>query len=171
MPEWLATFANLLTGWCPRYEKVPPTYRMVKWSNCGEATLHGPGKIWYWPLVTEKVDVNVQWKSLVTHVQTLTLRDGLSVSARTLTRWKPEDVIKCVSSEEDYADTVAETAQSVLVDVLTPCNHAMVKEAKALNVALTLAMQEELREIGVRVQKCKFTELCVSPAFRIINDA
>lgn len=171
MPEWLATIANLLTGWCPRYEKVPPTYRMVKWSRCKEATLHGPGCIWFWPLVTEKVDVNIQWKSLVTHVQTITLTDGTTVSARTLTRWKPEDILKVVNSEEDYADTVAETAQSVLVDVLGSCDSTFLKQSAALSVALTLAMQAELREIGVTVQKCKFTELCNSPAFRIINDA
>jgi hypothetical protein len=144
---------------------------MVKWSRCKEATLHGPGCIWFWPLVTEKVDVNIQWKSLVTHVQTITLTDGTTVSARTLTRWKPEDILKVVNSEEDYADTVAETAQSVLVDVLGSCDSTFLKQSAALSVALTLAMQAELREIGVTVQKCKFTELCNSPAFRIINDA
>jgi regulator of protease activity HflC (stomatin/prohibitin superfamily) len=144
---------------------------MVKWSRCQEATLHGPGLIWFWPLVTEKVDVNIQWKSMVTHVQTITLTDGTTVSARTLTRWKPDDVLKVVVSEEDYSDTVAETAQSVLVDVLGSCDATFLKQSSALSVALTLAMQAELREIGVSVQKCKFTELCMSPAFRIINDA
>ena len=76
-----------------------------------------------------------------------------------------------MNSEEDYADTVAETAQSILVDVLGSCDASFLKQSGALSVALTLAMREELRDIGVKVQKCKFTELCVSPAFRIINDA
>lgn len=170
MPEWLSSLGHILTAWCPRYERVPPTFRMVKWSRCREATLHGPGLIWFWPLVTEKEDVDVRWKSLVTHVQTITLSDGTTVSARTLTRWKPLDILKVVTSEEDYSDTVAETAQSVLVDVLGSCDASFLKQSKALNVALTLAMQEELSEIGVQVKKCKFTELCMSPAFRIIND-
>lgn len=171
MVEWLSAFLERITAWCPKFYKVPPTHRLVKWSSCQEGTLHGPGIIWYWPIVTDVEEVDIRWKSLLTHVQTVTLIDGTTVSARTLTRWKPEKPLDCVTNEEDYADTVAETAQSILVDVLSTCNCDMLKSSKALNVALTLAMQEEMRDIGVKVKKCKFTELCISPAFRLINDA
>lgn len=171
MLEWLSMFFGKITAWCPQFQKIPPTTRLVKWRKCREGTLHGPGVIWYWPLVTEVQEIDVRWKSLLTHVQTITLADGVTVSARTLTRWKPSDPLKCVTQEEDYEDTVGEAAQSVLVDVLSPCTFDMLKQSKALNVALTLAMQEELRDIGVQVKKCKFTELCSSPAFRLINDA
>lgn len=164
-------FFGKVTAFLPRYHKVPPTSRLVKWQKCKEGTLHGPGLVWHWPLVTEVEEIDVRWKSLVTHVQTVTLADGVTVSARTLTRWKPCDPLKCVTEEEDYEDTVGEAAQSVLVDVLSPCTSDMLKTSGALNVALSLAMQEEMRGIGVQVKKCKFTELCVSPAFRLINDA
>jgi regulator of protease activity HflC (stomatin/prohibitin superfamily) len=170
MLEWLSMFFRKLTAWCPQFHKVPPTHRIVKWQKCRKGTLHGPGIVWYWPLVTEVEVIDIRWKSLVTHVQTVTLADGVSVSARTLTRWKPSDALKCVTEEEDYEDTVGEAAQSVLVDVLSPCTYDMLKQSNALNVALSLAMQEELRVIGVQVKKCKFTELCSSPAFRLIND-
>ena len=170
MLEVLMSIFSTLTAWCPRWKLVPPTERLIKWSNCGEATIHGPGRIWHWPLVTEIEACDIRWKSLLTHVQTITLTDGKAVSARTLTRWRPDDLLTCVCSEEDYSDTVAEMAQSVLVDVLSTCNSDMIKSAKALNVALTVEMADEMREIGIAVKKCKFTELCVSPAFRIIND-
>lgn len=170
MLEWLSMFFGKATAWCPRFHKVPPTHRLVKWVYCGKGTLHGPGIVWYWPLVTEVEEIDVRWKSMITHVQTVTLSDGVTVSARTLTRWRPVDPLKCVTSEEDYADTVAETAQSVLVDVLSPCPYNMLKESVALNTTLTLAMKKEMADIGVEIKKCKFTELCSSPAFRLIND-
>ena len=170
MLEILTTIFQTLTAWCPRWRLVAPTDRLVKWSNCKAATLHGPGRIWYWPLVTEVEQCDIRWKSLVTHAQTITLLDGTTVSARTLTRWKPDDVLHAVTNEEDYSDTVAETAQSVLVDVLGSIPSEMLRQSKSLNVALTLEMQSEMREIGIAVKKCKFTELCISPAFRIIND-
>ena len=170
MPEWLSSIFHFLTAWCPQFKRVPPPFRLVKWRRCREGTLHGPGVVWYWPLVTEVEEVDIRWKSLVTHVQTVTLSDGVTVSARTLTRWRPCNPLKCVTQEEDFTDTVGETAQSVLVDVLGSCTSDMLKQSKALNVGLTLAMQEEMRDIGVQVKKCKFTELCTSPAFRIIND-
>ncbi len=171
MLEWIPAFFDKATAFCPRFAKVAPTTRMVKWSRCRTGKLHGPGIVWYWPLVTEVEYIDIRWKSLVTHVQTITLSDGTTVSARTLTRWKPSNALSCVTQEEDYADTVAETAQSVLVDVLGPIPRSMLQESKALNTTLTMAMREEMVEIGVDVKKCKFTELCVSPAFRLINDA
>jgi len=171
MLEWIPAFFDKATAFCPRFAKVPPTDRMVKWSRCKQGTLHGPGIVWYWPLVTDVQPIDVRWKSLVTCVQTITLADGTTVSARTLTRWKPKDALKCVIEEEDFADTVAETAQSVLVDVLGPIHREHLQKGSALNATLTMAMREELVDIGVDVKKCKFTELCVSPAFRLINDA
>lgn len=158
------------TVWCPRFVRIPPTHRMIKWARCRDATEHGPGIIWYWPLVTERIDVDIRWKSLLTCVQTVTMADGLPVTARTMTRWKPTDVVNLVSSEEDYEDTVAETAQSVLVDVLTTCNSDFISKASALNFSLTIAMREEMKDLGIEIQKCKFTELVVSPAFRLINE-
>jgi hypothetical protein len=67
-------------------------------------------------------------------------------------------------------DTVAETAQGVLVNVLSSVDRSFLQQAKALSTALCLELQSELRPIGIKVQRCTFTELCVSPAFRIIND-
>lgn len=170
MPEWLSAVVDAMTSWCPRFAKIPPTFRLVKWSACRKGTLHGPGLVWYWPIITETLAVDVRWKSMTTHVQTVTLLDGVTVSARTLTRWRPDDVLSVAVNEEDYTDTVAETAQSVLVDVLCSCDSTMLKQGAVLNGILTLAMKDELRDIGVEVQKCKFTELCSSPAFRLIND-
>lgn len=170
MLEWIPAFFEKVTAFVPRFEKVTPTERLVKWSRCGEATLHGPGIVWHWPLLTEVERCDVRWKSLTTHVQTVTLNDGTPVSARTMTRWKPTDVLHAVTSEEDHSETVAETAQSVLVDVLAACNAETVQKSLALNAALTLQMKKELRDIGVSVKKSKFTELCITPAFRIVND-
>jgi len=170
MLDWIPVFAEKATAFIPRFAKVAPTDRMVKWSRCGEATVHGPGLVWYWPLVTEVQQNDVRWQSMVTSVQTVTLSDGTSVSARTLTRWKPTDLLSAVNSECDYMDTVAETAQGVLVNVLSSVDRSFLQQAKALSTALCLELQSELRPIGIKVQRCTFTELCVSPAFRIIND-
>lgn len=170
MLDWIPLFFEKATAIVPRFAKVPPTETLIKWSKCGEATSHGPGLIWYWPLVTEVCQYDNRWQSLVTSVQTITMSDGTTVSARTLTRWRPSDMLSAVNSEADYADTVAETAQATLVDVLSSVDSTFLKQTKALSTALCLDLQNELRPIGIKVQRCTFTELCISPAFRIIND-
>lgn len=170
MLEWLSAIIQGITAWCPRFERIPPTFRMVKWSFCREATLHGPGIVWYWPLVTEKFDVDIRWKSLMTCAQTVTLSDGVSVTARTMTRWRPADVVSVVSGEEDYSDTVAETACSVLVDVLTSHSKDMIPRTAELNTQLSIRMAVVMAVLGIEIDQCKFTELVVSPTFRVITE-
>ena len=170
MFDWIAIFFGKITAFVPRFTKVSPTDRLVKWSRCREATIHGPGLVWYWPLVTDVEQCDVRWQSMVTTVQTVTLTDGTTVSARTLTRWKPLDLLAAINSEADYGDTVAETAQAVLVSVLSSVDSTLLKQTRVLSVALTLELQGELRDLGIKVQKSTFIELCVSPAFRVVND-
>lgn len=171
MLEWIPAFFEKATAFVPRFEKVPPTYRMVKWSGCREATLHGPGRIWYWPLITEHETCDIRFNSTVTCVQAVTMADGTTVSARTLTRWRVKDVVNAVQTNADYNDAVPESAQGVLVDVLGCMTKDQLRHVAALSTSLTMSVRDELEPMGIEVEKCKFTELCVSPAFRIINDA
>lgn len=171
MLEWIPAFFEKSTAFVPRFAKVPPTERLVKWSRCQEATLHGPGIIWHWPLITEVEHVDVRWRSCLMHVQSTTMADGTSVSARALTRWRTRDVLQCIVENEDVADLVAELSQTCVVDVLAPLSRLQLQSVTALNAALTMENRVQLGECGVEVQLCKFTELVVSPAFRIINDS
>jgi len=92
------------------------------------------------------------------------------VSARVLTLWKVEDPLVAVGENADYTDRAAEVSQSVVVDVLGKTVSEHLKTVEALNFAATIEIRSELVEIGLEVKKSKFTELVVSPAFRIIND-
>lgn len=171
MLDWIAAFFDTITSFIPRMHKCPPIHRVVKWRNCGPGRVCGPGLVWYWPLVTEIEEVTVRWVSTVTHVQSITMIDGTTVSARVLTVWRVADPQVAVEQNDDHADRVAETSQSVLVDVLGALPSECLKQVRVLNGSLTLSVREEMREIGIEVAKAKFTELCTSPAFRIINDA
>lgn len=170
MLEWIPAFFEKATAWCPRFQKVPPTFRFVKWSNCGEGTVHGPGLVWYWPLVTETEDVDVRWQSTVTHVQSLTMADGCPVSARCLTVWRVDDALTAIGENTDYSDRAAEISQSCVVDVLGKASTEMLRDVMMLNMMVTVAIREELEPMGLEVEKSKFTELVAAPAFRIIND-
>jgi regulator of protease activity HflC (stomatin/prohibitin superfamily) len=171
MLEVLIAVFNVLTAWCPRFTKVPPTHRLVKWSKCGEGTEHGPGLIWYWPLVTETEEVDVRWVPSVTSVQSLTLADGESVSARVLVVWRVVDALHAIGENSDYSERCGDVAQSVVVGVIGKSLVEHLRHTEALNFAVTLEIRGELEKLGLEVDLCKFTELVVSPAFRVINDA
>lgn len=170
MPEWLVSLVKFLTAWIPQYEKVPPTFRMVKWSRCREGSLHGPGIVWYWPMVTEIDHVDIRWKSCVTHVQSITMSDGTQVSVRAMTLWRPSDPLKAVQENEDHADRVAETSLCCVVDVLNPLTKDLLCEGRVLNEALTQETRTQLAECGIEILRSKFTELAIARPLRLIND-
>ena len=170
MVEVITMVWNVLTAWCPRWTKVPPTHRLIKWSKCRPATEHGPGLIWVWPLVTDTEEVDVRWQSTVTAVQSLTMRDGTAVTCRVLAIWKVDDCVEAVGENSDYCDRAAEVSQSVVCDVMGSSTRDHLQTVAALNFAITVAIREELEAIGLEVDSCKFTELVAAPAFRIISD-
>lgn len=171
MLDWIVAFLDTLTCWIPRLHKCPPTHRIIKWAACGEGKECGPGLIWYWPVVTEIEECDIRWESTVTTVQSITMIDGKTVSARVLVVWRPDDVLFAVGENRDYSDRVAETAQSVLVDVLGSLPSETLSQVKVLNATLTMSVKKEMDEMGIQVHTATFTELCTSPAFRLINDA
>jgi hypothetical protein len=59
----------------------------------------------------------------------------------------------------------------VLVDVLGSLPSECLSQVKVLNGTLTMSVRQEMDEMGIEVARSTFTELCISPAFRIINDA
>lgn len=132
--------------------------------------MHGPGIIWYWPLVTEVEHVDIRWKSCVSHVQSITMADGTSVSARAMTLWRPVDVLTAIQENEDYGDRVAETALCAVVDVLNPLTKEFLCQGRVLNQALTEETRTQLAECGIEVKRSKFTELVIARPIRLIND-
>lgn len=169
MFDWIPELLNRLTAFIPRFHKIPPTYRMVKWSRCRAGTIHGPGLVWFWPLVTEVEEVDVRWQSTVTHTQSLTLKDGTPVSARFLAVWRVSEPLVAVGENTDYSDRAAEVSQSCVVDVLGVSQNEMIQDVSILNMLMTVAVREALGEIGIEVKFCKFTELVIAPAVRLIS--
>lgn len=170
MLEVLTAIFNVLTAWCPRFTKIPPTHRLVKWVKCEGGTVHGPGLIWYWPLVSETEEADVRWVPSVTEVQSITMADGASVSARVVIIWKVIDVLTAVESNSDYSDRATDIAQAVVLDVLGSATSEHLKTQGALAFAVGMEVRQALGKIGLGVDEVKFTELVISPAVRVIRN-
>jgi len=170
MFDWLTNLFDILLSVVPRMKKVPPTHRMIKWSHCKEGTLHGPGLIWHWPLVTEEQVVDMRWESTINYVQAVTMADGTSVSARGKIVWRLSDPLTAVEDNHEFWDRVPEQMLSATVCVLGACHKSDLRNTVSMNMMLTIECRERIEPIGVEVKECAFTELVVSPAFRLIND-
>ena len=170
MFDWIPDLLDKLTAVVPRFVRVPPTHKLVKWPMCKEGVVCDNGIVWYWPLFTETHEVDIRWVSTITYVQSVTLSDGVSVSARGKLVWAADDVLTLVEENADYEDRVSEILLSSVVETLSPCQSSDLKVLAALNFALTTVAREKLEPIGVMVESACFTELVTSPAYRLIND-
>lgn len=170
MLDWIPELLGKATSFVPRMVRVPPTHKLVKWPMCKDGVICDNGIHWYWPLFTEIEEVDIRWVSTITYVQSVTLSDGVSVSARGKLVWAPDDVLTLVEQNSDYEDRVSEILLSAVVETLSPCRNEDLKTLEALNFALTVVCRQKLEELGVAVESACFTELVNSPAFRLIND-
>lgn len=170
MLNWIPAFFEKATAWCPRMLLIAPTHRLVKWSKCGEPTLRGPGLEWYWPLVTEVEIVDTRWVTSLMYTQSITMSDGTTVSAKALTVWRVSDPVRCESTNQDGADRAGELTMAAVASVLATGTKKDLKKIANLNLSLTEKTRALLSECGIEVQECRFTELVISPAVRLIQE-
>ena len=170
MFDWLSQFLNGITSIFPRLVKVCCTERMVLFQPSGRIEERSPGLHVCWPVIQEYQVIDIRWKSALSYVQTLTLADGNQLTLRTLTVWRPEDVICMIQSSEDYEDRVSEMALSVVVDCLAGATVADLQDTQQINAELTEEISDRLLRVGVEVDSCKLTECVRCRSVRLIND-
>ena len=171
MFDWITQVFDKLLLIVPKMVRVTPTHDMVKWPFCREAVVCGPGIIWYWPLFTEVQLVDIRWQSTLCYLQTITMRDGTTVTARALCIWRVDDPITSVVDNADYADRTAELTQSIVANLLASVTREQLVTVAALNAALSMECRQQMREVGIQVKDCMFTELAVTKTIRLMGQA
>ena len=171
MFDWISQFFDKLLLVIPKMVRVTPTHDLVKWPFCREAVVYGSGIIWYWPLFTEVQLVDIRWQSTLCYLQTITMRDGTTITARALCIWRVDDPATAVVENADYGDRTSELTQSIVANLLASVSKQQLITVTALNAALTLDAKQQMREVGIEVRDCMFTELAVTKTIRLMGQA
>ena len=66
---WLNDLMLWVAKWIPRLILVRVTHRGILFQRAGKVTNLPPGLWWYWPIVTEYVDISILERSSVTSAQ------------------------------------------------------------------------------------------------------
>jgi regulator of protease activity HflC (stomatin/prohibitin superfamily) len=168
--EWIVNFLDAIISVFPRLVKVRDIETIVIWDWRGRMRAAGPGLHIVWPLVASYEIVDMRWRTAITFVQTVTLADGASVSARTMLLWRPRDAFAMVAQSTDGEERTAEVSQTMVTQVLHQQQTAGLRELAGLNTQLTELAKAELNQCGIEIKYCRFTELTLSRAYRLIND-
>lgn len=169
MFDWIAQFFDKILLVVPKMIRVTPTHDLVKWPFCREAIVCGPGIIWYWPLFSEVQLVDIRWQSTLCYLQTITMRDGTTITARALCIWRVDDPATAVVENADYGDRTSELTQSIVANLLASVGKDQLITVAALNATLSMDCKQQMREVGIEVKECMFTELAVTKTIRLMG--
>lgn len=175
--EFLTFLGELLKGMVsifPRVIIVNATHGGVKWKRGHKVVALSPGWYIYWPITTDHEVIPVGRQSHTPPKQTLTTKDGASISIGIVVVYKINDIVQAIGKQNwDVDTTVNDISQAAVVSVIASKTWQEFKELVAndeLNEELKVAAKKELSQFGVLVQQCKLTDFTLCDVNKVIAD-
>ncbi len=170
--SWLSDIFNGILKFVPRPLIVRATHGGVKWVFGKGIKEIKPGWRWVWPLTTD-------WEVIVTARQTnnllnqsLVTKDMKQVAAGIIVIFSIRDVIQAIGQKNwDVNTTINDIASSAVVDVVTKwtLTDLMQELTGKVEVELTRVCRGKLRQFGVYVHRCSFTDFSPCKTVKLIN--
>lgn len=161
--EWftqlLQTFATIF----PRLVHIKSTDKGVCFKREKVFKLE-PGIHWYWPLWSEVFIQPVVRQTRQLPAQTLTTKDGISVTISVTIRFEINDVIAAYGNTFDFLDTIQDVAQGEVTNIVRSTVYQDFFNEN-LDILLSRKIRGRLKPFGVALKKAFIAEF--SPCYPI----
>lgn len=169
MFDWLNDIFDFLWSLLPQMELLTPTEGGVKFKPGGRIVLLRPGHLyWYWPITTSVVTLETRRQSVEVE-QTLTTKDGFSVSVYTVVVYTVDDVEKALVETTDFDDTIEEMAQKGTVKAVMAREFVTILESLVegteMRNELTRGSRSALHPFGVKVEEAFISSFAETRVF------
>lgn len=158
----------------PRVIIVRATHAGVKWKHGSKVVALKPGWYAYWPLTTEFEQVPVGRQSHTPPKQTLTTKNGDSVTAGVVVVYQINDIIQAIGKTNwDVDATVNDISQAAVVSVIASKTWNEIMEliqTGGMDDELKSAAKKELTQFGVLVKQCKLTDFAKCDVNKMVVD-
>jgi regulator of protease activity HflC (stomatin/prohibitin superfamily) len=175
--EAFAWFGELFEGMIsvfPRVIIVRATHGGIKWVRGSKVVPLSPGWYIYWPLTTEYEVIPTGRQTHTPPKQTLTTRDGKSVSIGIVVVYRINDIHQAIGKNNwDVDATVNDVSQAAVTSVIASKTYEQLRQMvcdDVLNDELKTAAKKELSQFGVLVQQCKLTDETRCEVTKVIHD-
>lgn len=169
--EWLNQMFEALSKCLPRIQRIRTTDRGVKWPRCKEPIILQPGIHYWWPLVSELEMVTVVRQTTFLHPQTLTLRDGTTVTVRAVVVHSIEDPLLAYTKSWDISDTIVDLASTSISGVVSCLTRAELQNQVFINTLISVDAEALLSGFGVKIHFVKLTEASVCRSIRLLQNS
>lgn len=170
--SWLSDIFNGLLKFVPRPIIVRATHGGVKWVFGKHVRELKPGWPWVWPLTTDyEVIVTARQTNNLPN-QALVTKDKHTIVAGALVVFSVKDVIRAIGERNwDVSATVNDISEAAIVSVLTKWNlDDLLQELTGkVEEEVTRACRRQLRQFGIYVHRCAFTDFAPCRIFKIMG--
>lgn len=169
---WLGELINTFGSLIPRMIHIKRTHGAVKFTRA-KAKEVGPGVYFYWPLITEVVVLATARQTLNLNTQSLTTKDGQSISVSGVVVYSIRSVYDAIVKNFDHDDTLGDVAQLAIAEVVFNSTYDDLLEAQRggrLERELTKKARRRLKQFGFAVDRCALTDLTPSFALRMLGE-
>lgn len=171
---WLGTIFDTILKFCPHLKIIDVTQGAVKMRRGNEITVHGPGLVWYWPLITVLKVVTTVRDTLDLNGQTFTTKDGKVVLTSGMVMFSIVDVEKLLTTSPDYISTISDICMNCIHDIFIKYEWEQLRAGildGTIGKELRRAAQEELKPFGVKVLSLGLKDLAPVRVLKIVQDS
>jgi regulator of protease activity HflC (stomatin/prohibitin superfamily) len=170
--SWLSDIFNGILKFIPRPIIVRATHSGVKWVFGKKVKELKPGWHFVWPLVTDWEVVVIARQTNNLQNQALVTKDKQQVVAGALIVFSVKDIIQAIGERNwDVGTTVNDIAQASIVGVVTKwaLDDLLVNLTGSVEEELTAACRKQLRQFGVYVHRCCFTDFAPCRIYKLMG--
>jgi len=170
--SWLSDIINGILKFIPRPIIVRATHGGVKWVFGKRVRELKPGWHFVWPLITDYEIIVTARQTNNLPNQALVTIDKHQVVAGALIVFSIKDIVQAVGERNwDVVTTVNDIAQAAIVSVVTkwPLDELLVNLTEKVETELTDACRKQLRQFGVSVHRCCFTDFAPCRIYKLMG--
>lgn len=165
--DLMETFGNLF----PRLTQVNATHQAVKFT-AGRAKELQPGLHFYWPVISEIIELPVARQTVNLPTQALVTRDGKPVAVSGVVVYSIRSAYDAIVKNYDHDDTLSDVSMTAIAEVVLGNTYEQLMEFVrdgTLERELSKRARRRLRAFGFQVDRCALTDVTPCRTIRLFQ--
>ncbi len=170
--SFISDIINAFLNLIPRPMIIRATHAGVCWRLGSKIIEMKPGWRWWWPLISEVEIIPIARQTSAIPSQGLLTRDQKQIAVGAVIIFSINDVVQAIGHRNwDVESTVGDITAAAIVRVVTKweLKDLLAELTDKVEDELTTTCRQQLRQFGVRVHRCKFTDFTTCRVYKLMG--
>lgn len=158
--SWFGSLIEWFGQWIPHILIVRTTHGGVKFIRGHKVKEIKPGIHLYWPITTDVEIIPIVRQTFNLKSQRIATQDNKTISVSVVIIFMIDDVLKALTETWCYHDTVCDTAQAAVVEVLVKKSYdeLVTNIDTDIKNQLSITVRKRLKKFGVYVESAQLSD-------------